>query len=131
MKHPPPAVRTKKLLTELWWLTPGILFYALFRLSFLWPEFTESVYSRGIFRIIAQGLSTATGWLPFSLGEFLLYAFILFTAAYVIVMLIKAILAKKAWWYVLLRRIIALLSVASVVYALFVGLWGFNYARQR
>ena len=130
MKLPPPPGRKKKLLTELWWLIPGILLYALFRLSFLWPEFTESVYSRSIFRIITQGLSTATGWLPFSLGEFLLYAFILFTAVYVVVMLIKAILAKKAWWYVLLRRIIALLGIASVVYALFVGLWGFNYARQ-
>ncbi len=130
MKLHPPNARIKKLLTELYWLTPAILFYAFFRLSFLWPGFTESVYSRGIFRIINQGLSTATGWLPFSLGELLLYAFILFAAVHIIVMFVKAILAKKSWWYVLLRRIIALLGVASAIYALFVGLWGFNYARQ-
>lgn len=130
MKLHPPNVRIKKLLLQLIWLAPGILFYALFRLSFLWPSFTESVYSRGIFRFINQGLSTFTGWLPFSLGEILLYAFVLFVAIHIIVMIAHAIIAKKAWWYVLLRRVVALLGVASVVYALFIGLWGFNYARQ-
>lgn len=130
MKLHPPLNRKKKLLLQLLWLTPGLLLYALFRLSFLWPSFTETVYSRGIFRFINQGLSSATGWLPFSLGELLLYAFILFVAVHIIVMIVHAAMAKKAWWYVLLRRSLALLCVASMVYALFVGLWGFNYARQ-
>ncbi len=123
-------VRIKKLITQMLWLLPGILFYALFRLSFLWPQLTESVYSRGIFRVISQFISTATGWLPFSLGEFLLYAFALFVLLHLIFMIVHAILAGKAWWYILLRRIIALLGVASVIYAVFIGLWGFNYARQ-
>ncbi len=130
MKLRPPNGRRKKLLLQLIWLGPGILFYALFRLSFLWPSFTETVYSRGIFLFINQGLSSVTGWLPFSLGELLLYAFVLFVLIYIIVMIAHAVIAKNAWWYVLLRRIITLLGVASVVYALFVGLWGFNYARQ-
>lgn len=129
MKLYPPKDRLKKLLFQLIWLAPGILFYALFRLSFLWPSFTESVYSRGIFHFINQVLSSVTGWLPFSVGEILLYAFILFVIVHIIIMIVHAIMAKKTWWYVLLRRVVALLGVASVVYALFVGLWGFNYAR--
>lgn len=120
----------KSTLKKLLWLLPGPVFYALFRLSFLWPSFTEAVYSRTIYPVIAQGLSTATGILPFSLAELLLYAFILFIAVYLILMIVRSIRAKRKWWQELLYRFIVLLSVASMIYALFVGLWGFNYARQ-
>lgn len=130
MKLGPPQTRLKKILLELIWLLPGLVFYGLFRLAFLWPEFTETRYSRGIFRAIGQTLSALFGWVPFSLGEFLLYAFVLFVVIHVLLMLVRAILAGKLWWYVLLRRVIALLGAASCVYALFIGLWGFNYARQ-
>ena len=130
MKLHSPQTRLKKILLELIWLLPGLIIYGLFRLAFHWPEFTESYYSRGIFRAINQTLSALFGWIPFSLGEFLLYAFALFVVIYVLLMLVRAILAKKLWWYVLLRRIIALLGAASCIYALFIGLWGFNYARQ-
>lgn len=120
----------KSTLKKLLWLLPGPMFYALFRLSFLWPSFTEAVYSRTIFPVIAQGLSTATGLLPISLAELLVYAFILFIAVYLVLMIVRSICAKRKWWQELLNRFIVLLSVASMIYALFVGLWGFNYARQ-
>jgi len=112
MKLHPPQTRLKKILLELIWLLPGLIFYGLFRLAFLWPEFTETQYSRGVFRAISQALSALFGWIPFSLGEFLLYAFVLFVVIHVLLMLVHAILAKKLWWYVLLRRVIALLGVA-------------------
>jgi hypothetical protein len=115
---------------KLLWLLPGPVFYGLFRLSFLWPQFTETVYSRTIFRVTNQALSTVTGLLPCSLGELMLYAAILGVAIFVVLMVIRAILAKQDWWRVLLRRIVVLACAASMVYALFVGLWGFNYARQ-
>lgn len=108
----------------------GPIFYGLFRLSFLWPSFTEIVYSRSIFRIINQGLSTITGALPFSMGEFLLYSFIVFVAVYIIVIIVRSIKAKKAWWKALLGQSLNLLIVVSIIYSLFVGLWAFNYARQ-
>jgi hypothetical protein len=130
VKLRPPHSHSKKILLELLWLLPGLVFYGLFRLAFLWPAFTETVYSRGVFRAVGQALSVLTGWLPISLGELLLYAFVLFVAVHLMVTLVRAILAKKDWWYVVLRRVIALLGAASFLYALFVGLWGFNYARQ-
>ncbi len=120
----------KSTLLKLLWLLPGPVFYALFRLSFVWPSFTEAVYSRGVYPVIAQGLSTLTGLLPFSLAELLLYAFILALAVYIVLMIIAAIRLKRQWWQALVTRMIILLSAVSMVYALFVGLWGFNYARE-
>lgn len=122
--------RVKRLIRKIPWLLVGPVFYLLFRLSFLWPDFTERVYSRSIYRILSQGISTATGLLPFSLAELLLYAFILFVIVYIIVMIVKTIMAKRAWWFELLGRLLALMCVFSCVYALFVGLWGFNYSRE-
>ena len=130
-KKPSPIKDKKKHpYLKLLWLLPGPVFYGLFRLSFLWPAFTETVYSRAIFRVINQGLSTVTGLLPFSLGEMLLYAAIAGLAVFIVLMAVRAVLAKKDWWRVLLRRVIALGCAASMIYALFVALWGFNYARQ-
>lgn len=130
MNRESPPFGLKSTLVSLLWLLPGPVFYALFRLSFLWPSFTEAVYSRGIYPIIAQGLSTLTGLLPFSLAELLLYAFILCIAVYLVLMIVAAIRAKRQWWQALVTRFIIFLSALSMVYALFVGLWGFNYARQ-
>ncbi len=120
---------TKTELKRLFWLLPGPVFYALFRLAFLVPEFVESVYSRGFFPFVNSGISSLTGLLPFSLGEFLVYAFVLFTAAFLIFMIVRAVLAKHAWWQVAFRRTTALLCILSMIYALFTLLWGFNYAR--
>lgn len=120
----------RRLIKKIPWLLTGPLFYLLLRLSFLWPDFTENVYSRSVYRIISQGISAATGILPFSLGEMLLYAFILFIAVYLVFTAVKTIAAKKSWWRELLNRVLALLCVISVVYSLFIGLWGLNYARN-
>lgn len=68
---------------RLLWLVPGPLLYLLYRLSFSVPEFVESVYSRAVFRVIAQPLSTLIGLLPFSLGEIVLYAFLIFVLVFV------------------------------------------------
>ncbi|MGE5496213.1 MAG: DUF3810 domain-containing protein [Burkholderiales bacterium] len=122
--------RVRRLIKKIPWLLVGPVFYLLFRLFFLWPDFTEKVYSRAVYRIISQGLSAVTGLLPFSLAELLLYAFLLFVIVYIIVMLIKTVLAKREWWYELLNWLLALLCVFSCIYALFVGLWGFNYSRE-
>ncbi len=124
------TIDSKRLIKKIPWLLTGPVFYALFRLSFLWPDFTENVYSLAIYRVISQGLSIITGLLPFSLGEILLYAFILFVIAYFIFTAVKTIAAKKAWWFELINKLLALLCIASVIYSLFVGLWGFNYARN-
>ncbi len=122
--------QANRLLKKIPWLLLGPFFYLLFRLSSLWPDFTENVYSRTVYSFISQVLSTFTGLLPFSLGEILLYGFILFVILYMILMFIKAVTAKKSWWFILINRTLIFLSIVSCIYALFIGLWGFNYSRN-
>ncbi len=112
------------------WLLPGPLMYGLYRLAFLFPQSVETLYSRGIFRVTNQALSFVTGALAFSFGEFMLYAFSLFVIVYMVALIIKSIKAKKLWWVLLLRRLVILVCVCSMLYALFIGLWAFNYARM-
>ncbi len=128
--NPNASFDAKHVFKKLVWLLTGPIFYVLFRLSFLWPAFTESVYSRGIYPLLAQPLSTLTGLLPFSLGELLLYAALLGAAVFVALMVASAIRAGRLWWKTLLNRLIILFSIVSIIYAVFVGIWGFNYARQ-
>lgn len=130
MDTTPAPMRLKPTLKKLLWLLPGPVFYALFRLSFLWPSFTEAVYSRGVYPVIAQPLSLLTGLLPFSLGELLLYAFVLFVAVFTALAAVSAVRARRGWWRPLASRLIVLLGVVSSLYAVFVGIWGFNYARE-
>ncbi len=125
-----PAFDLRSTLKKLIWLLPGPVFYVLFRLSFLWPDLTEGVFSRTIFPVITQALSTITGVLPFSLAEILLYLLVLFIGVFLIIMVIHAVRAKKKWWQAVINHIIVLLGAFSMLYALFVGLWGFNYARR-
>lgn len=125
----PPAFDWKTEAKKLLRLLPGPVFYALFRLAFLWPHLTETVYARTLFPAVNRPLSALTGLAPFSLGECLLYAFLLFAAAFAVLTVVAAIRARRAWWQPVLRRVRALLIIASALYALFVGLWGFNYAR--
>lgn len=122
--------QARKLLKKIPWILLGPFFYLLFRLSSLWPDFIENVYSRAIYSVLSQGISTMTGLLPFSLGELLLYGFILFVIVYMILMLIKSVTAKRFWWYILINRTLIFISIVSCIYALFVGLWGFNYSRN-
>ena len=117
-------------LLNLLWLIPGPLFYILYRISFSYPQFIENLYSRKIFKVVNQALSTITGWFRFSLGEFLLYSFIIFVLVFIIITVIKAIISKKRWWKTALKRLFILASIFSFLYASFIGLWAFNYARQ-
>ncbi len=112
------------------WLIPGPLFYLLYRISFSYPQFIENVYSRKIFRAVNQALSTLTGWFGFSLGELLLYSFIIFVTVFIIITFVKAIISQKGWWKTVLKRLFFIASVFSLLYASFIGLWAFNYARQ-
>lgn len=120
----------KRLILNACFIGGAILFYVLYRLSFLVPGFVEDVYSRGFFKLVSQGLSTATGILPFSLAEFLFYGFFVFILAYFVYTVIKLFACPDRRFLSFLCRIIALIAVIANVFTAFVILWGFNYARQ-
>lgn len=120
----------KKEWKKLFWLLPGIFFYAVFQLCTAYPAFTEAVYARAVFPAINRVLSALTGLFFLSLGEWVLYTAVLALVVFGVWSIVLAIRARRGWWRVAVRWLAAVLSALSMAYALFVGLWGINYARQ-
>lgn len=102
------------------------------RVLFLWagrhPEMVESVYSRRIYPVISHAVDTLTGWMPFSLAEWLLYGLIAGILALFIVQGIR-FFTRPHPIYRFCRVMSGLLAASSVAYFLFYGLWGLQYQR--
>src|SRR5690554_6634073 len=86
------------------------------------PEFVEKYYSLGVYPVISKTSRYLFGWVPFSVGD-VFYTLI-------------GIVAIR-WLYVNFQRlrfepirfILDILANISVVYFMFLALWGFNYYR--
>ncbi len=97
----------------------------LYAAAAVFPNFVDDIY-RPFSRAVLYGLSRATGWIPFSLAEILLYLILLsaLTAALRLAWVLiagpkrAAYLARFAAW---------LLFYAALAVFLFCALWGLNY----
>lgn len=98
-------------------LTPAGVAAALGILCRLWPQMTETLFSRGIFRWLSAVLGTLTQYIPLSLTECLAVA----AAPVLILLLILMIRRKKG-----LRTFCGTLSALLLLYMLMHGL---NYYR--
>ncbi len=92
------------------------------RLISLFPEFVEVYYSNGVYPFLSAGLRMTFGWLPFSFGDFI-YIFSIVLVIRWLVLHFKDAYRRPKWF---LGNI---LVSTSVVYALFLVLWGLNYYR--
>lgn len=105
------------------------MFILLAILAVIWgvfrsfPTFTEQIYSKGIYPILAKALHLAFGWVPFSLGDVLYTLF----AIGVIVAIIRHF--QQIWQKPLkvLDRVVT--KTICLAFAFFI-LWGFNYFRM-
>jgi hypothetical protein len=88
-----------------------------------YPKFIESYYSTSFNKGIRQLLSLITSFFPTSLAEFLVPALLLVLISSIIVLIIKM---KKGGF---VNHLTNILSYVSVLYVLFMVLWGFNYNR--
>ncbi|WP_426349853.1 DUF3810 domain-containing protein [Alloiococcus sp. CFN-8] len=88
------------------------------------PEIVEKYYSTTINKFIREALNMITGWLPFSLAE-LLYYFLVALLIWFVVTTVVGIFKKR-----FINRFVNLLCYLSILYILFMVLWGFNYQRQ-
>ncbi|MDP2059836.1 MAG: DUF3810 domain-containing protein [Flavobacteriaceae bacterium] len=88
----------------------------------VFPEFVETYYSKGIYPILSAGLRMAFGWLPFSFGDFIYISSIVLIIRW-FALHFKDAYRKPKWFFSVI-----LISV-TVIYALFLTLWGFNYYR--
>lgn len=93
------------------------------------PEFVERVYSNGINKPMRQLMSFVSGVFPFSLGEFILYIFVIFILFMCIKLFYYIFIKKENFFKKFKGYIINTLCLISVIYFLFLFLWGFNYNR--
>lgn len=92
---------------------------------------SESLYSLNLNKVFIQALSKLTGFLPFALSEIILYILILM-CSYYFLRTLWHIFDHKSSRIIILFHFILDTSVAfSVVYFLFMTMWGFNYLRPR
>lgn len=103
--------------------------YILFSMLSDNQSWVEGVYFEKIFRSISICLRYLTYYLPFSLGELILWCGILYTV-FSIINGIRKIRRKKITFIKFIGKfVINCLAVYSVVYFLFVISWGMNYHR--
>ncbi|TVZ51045.1 DUF3810 domain-containing protein [Dokdonia sp. Hel_I_53] len=95
----------------------------LVRLLAKYPTLIEEWYSNGLYPILSKGFRYALGWLPFSFGDLLYFAVILFALSEIIKLVTHRFKTYKSF-------LIKGCAVLSVIYFAFHLLWGMNYYRQ-
>lgn len=90
---------------------------------------TENIYSSSVYKGISQILSNITGILPFSLGEMLFIFIVLYIPFWLVRTLIKIIRNKSEKIKLIKSSIFSIIKVISIIYFLFVIMWGLNYHR--
>ena len=102
-------------------LTPGILILKTILKNY--PYVIENYYSKGINKFLIKILSKVTGVFPFSLAEFLV-GILSITLIILIIKLLRNFNKKE-----LPNSILNITSYLSLLYFLFMVMWGFNYYR--
>lgn len=131
-------------------LSAGVLAVAIFRLALLEPERVEAIYTTGFYPLVVRAFSWISGFLPFSLAE-------LFTGIAALLVLGRllwriprealrrraaspqraeeaagtAVLRSRGSWRRAAQLGLFALAGAGALYAVFLGVWGLNYARPR
>src|SRR5258708_6703305 len=103
-------------------LAAGIKLFSFF------PTAVEKYYSTGIYVFLSRLQRLLFGWLPFSFGD-LLYLAAIIWLLFALVRMIRTFIRREAgwgWFGSFLRRTV---FVCLWVYVLFNGLWGLNYDR--
>ncbi len=113
----------------------GLLAFGLFRLGLGTPASVESAYTEGFYPFVISAFSWITGLFPFSVAETLVIG----AVALVLVRLVLRVFRRRAprglavtsRWRQLAHLLLLTLSVTGALYAVFVVVWGLNYARPR
>ena len=101
----------------------------LSQLSRMFPNFIEKFYSSFFYKIIANILSTITGFLPFSLAEFIIVSFSTFVLWYISKTILHLYKCKNKRLKILKNFVLNILAVLGLIYFSFQLLWGLNYQR--
>lgn len=88
-----------------------------------YPRLIEQFYARGLYPYISLFFRRIFGWIPFSIGDLLIFGLFLF----VLYFLIQIIRSK---FKELGRKLLQIASFISILYGCFYLFWGFNYFRE-
>ncbi|HWK05665.1 MAG TPA: DUF3810 domain-containing protein [Puia sp.] len=94
----------------------------------LFPGAVERYYAMGFYPLIARLQRILFGWLPFSIGD-LLYGALIIWLIVGLVRLVRRLVKRQVDGRWLLGGLRRTLFVCLLVYVLFNGLWGLNYDR--
>ena len=123
-------------------LSAGILAIALFQWALSGPERVEAIYTTGIYPAVVRAFSWISGLLPFSVAEMLTGAAALFVVLRLLWRVARGLWRRDrgrrpaaAAGPGMVRRLgglaVVALAGAGALYAVFVVVWGLNYARPR
>ena len=87
------------------------------------PSFVESYYSNGIYPYISSLLRILLGWIPFSVGDILIFTFIFYALRFIYLLF-------KTRFKNFVNKILSVTAFCSVIYFCFYFLWGLNYYRE-
>ena len=121
-------------------LSAGVLGILLFQGALAIPEQVEAIYTTGLYPVVVGGFALVSGLVPFSLAELLIAAAALFvigrltwraTARFRPQAAAESAPAQSAIPRRLAHLAVFALAGAGALYAIFVLVWGLNYARPR
>lgn len=110
------------------WAIP-ISLVAAIKIFSLFPDAVERYYSNGLYRFISAAQRFLFGWIPFSVGDVLYAATVLFLA-YSVIIFLKRLFTKKERKKYLFERLQLAIRVLLWIYISFNVLWGLNYNRR-
>lgn len=93
------------------------------------PELVEKYYSTGLYPVLSRLQRLLFGWIPFSIGD-ILYGALLIWLIYGLVSLVRKAIRRELGWMWLLTFARKLVFAVLLIYVLFNGLWGLNYDRK-
>lgn len=95
----------------------------LMRLAPRYPEFIETYYSNGIYPVISSFFRILLGWIPFSIGDLLIFYFIFYALRFIYKLF-------KTRFRHFVNKLVGILAFFSVIYFCFYLFWGLNYYRE-
>ncbi|MBP3931388.1 MAG: DUF3810 family protein, partial [Peptostreptococcaceae bacterium] len=94
-----------------------------------YPNMVETLYSTSINKVTIETLSFITGWIPFSLYDIFVVVVCIGLIVYVISVIRRCFIYRKNILRILTKGVLNIVSFFSVLYFLFIVLWGINYNR--
>lgn len=106
-----------------------IVFLLLLIIFNLNPSLNETIYSKGIYPILAWAVGVFTDLVSFSITELILIVFILVLIIRLILAIHKCIKRYRSFKNIFFHFLKQTFIVVSIVFVWFYFMWGFNYFR--